>query len=136
MEDKKHILAINAIVVYQGKILIIKRNPTEIAYPWKWAMPGGKLERWETIHKTLVREIKEEVGLDIQDKIEFSSDFTFVRPDWHNVVWMVFKVYVDDDKVVLNKEFDDYKWIYPKEISNYDVIEWIIKDVKKAFWDK
>lgn len=136
MENKKHIVAITAIIKYGDKFLIIKRNPNEIAHPGKWAIPGGKAEKGESITDVLKREIKEEVGLDIEDEKEFVRDYTFVRPDGHNVIGFTFLVTATSDNVKLGRDFDDFKWIFPEELEEYDCIEGIKKDIKKAFPDK
>ena len=135
MDDKKHILAITALIKNQdgNKFLIIKRNVNEIAFPGKWAFPGGKLEKGETISTTLKREVKEEVGLDITDSKELLKDYTFVRKDGHNVVGMAFLVQASHQEVKLDKEFEDYKWITPDELKNYDHIEGMEKEVEQAF---
>src|SRR3989338_1731393 len=87
MDDKKHIVAVTAFIKNKSgnKFLIVKRNTNEIAYPGKWAFPGGKLEKGETLLKTLKREVLEEVGLEIDENKHYLKDYTFIRPDGHNV---------------------------------------------------
>jgi ADP-ribose pyrophosphatase YjhB (NUDIX family) len=54
-----------AIIPYpDNKILLIKRN----THPFIgfWALPGGRMDPGEIIEQTVVREVKEETGLDVK----------------------------------------------------------------------
>lgn len=54
-----------AIIPYpDNKILLIKRN----THPFIgfWALPGGRMDPGETIDQTVIREVKEETGLDVK----------------------------------------------------------------------
>jgi mutator protein MutT len=53
------------ILIEDGKILIVKQ---EVSRERHWSLPGGKLEYGETIEQCLVREVKEETGIDIKVK--------------------------------------------------------------------
>ena len=55
-----------AIINKENKLLIIKRDPNEIAFPDKWTIPGGKLQEGEDVERGLRREVKEEVNLNIE----------------------------------------------------------------------
>jgi 8-oxo-dGTP diphosphatase len=47
----------------ENRILLIKRTtPPFVGY---WAIPGGRVEPGETVEQTVVREAKEETGLDV-----------------------------------------------------------------------
>jgi 8-oxo-dGTP diphosphatase len=53
-----------AVIPYPpDKIILIKRStPPFVGY---WALPGGRVDPGETVEQTIVREVKEETGLDI-----------------------------------------------------------------------
>ncbi len=54
-----------AIIEFQPhKILLIKRDT--IPFKGYWALPGGRVDPGETVEQTVVREVKEETGLDVE----------------------------------------------------------------------
>lgn len=57
-------LAADAVIIKDGKILLVKRN-TE-PYRGFWALPAGRLEENETLEECCIREVKEETGLKVK----------------------------------------------------------------------
>jgi len=129
MDKKKHIVAITAVVVNGDKVLVMLRGKDEIAHPNKWGFPGGKVEQGETPLECLKREIMEEVGIEASD-FKFIKDFTFMRPDGHNVVGLNFFVKVDTFDVKLNSEFQEYRWVTLEELKQLDLI--VLDLIKEA----
>ncbi|MCK4453977.1 NUDIX hydrolase [Candidatus Parcubacteria bacterium] len=66
-----HIVAVTCLIENNGRFLLIKRSSKEDYYGGKWVFPGGKVEREEDVIQTLLREIKEETGLETQRKVAF-----------------------------------------------------------------
>ena len=54
-----------AILIKDGNILIAKRKSSDKLAD-KWEFPGGKIEKNETPEQCLIREIKEEFGIDVK----------------------------------------------------------------------
>src|SRR3954466_1896566 len=94
LKKELHRIAITAIIYRDdGKYLITKRSPTKKVHPGRWTVPGGGLSTDDYVHTpafhnqwygavttALIREVEEEVGLQIADP-RYLVDLTFIRPD-------------------------------------------------------
>jgi len=58
-------LVVAGIIEKNGKVLIAQRKEDCPREPLMWEFPGGKVERGETPAQSLKREIKEELGIEI-----------------------------------------------------------------------
>lgn len=66
MEDEKpHIRVVAAEITKDGAFLITQRKPTA-TLPLLWEFPGGKVEAGETDAEALVRELRENLGIEAQ----------------------------------------------------------------------
>jgi mutator protein MutT len=127
-----HIVTNSVILECDGKFLIIRRRPDEVAFPGKWEFVGGKLENGESLREGLKRETKEETGLELEENISFLRDYEFTRRDGHHVVGLVFVARAGKGKVKLCQDHTEYAWISPGEASKYDLIEGLGKELKQA----
>lgn len=71
------------IILHQGQFLLAKR-PAGKPYAGYWEFPGGKVEKGETVHQALARELKEELDIQIHeslawDVIEHDYPHAYVR---------------------------------------------------------
>jgi 8-oxo-dGTP diphosphatase len=70
--------SVRAAIFIEGKILLVKRKDIPI-----WELPGGAIDNSETPEEAVLREIKEETGIDanIDRKVAlYSSDSFFIKP--------------------------------------------------------
>ena len=86
---------VRAIIISQNKIILIKRIKSNETY---WVFPGGGVEPNEAKEEALIREIKEELGLDIKVKelfLERPSD----KPGTEGITEYFFKAEVIGGKL-------------------------------------
>ncbi len=145
IKDKElHRIVSTAIIIKDGKYLITKRSLNKKAFPGKWTVPGGGLEvgdyintpaynnQWyNALENSLKREVKEEVGLDMEN-LKYLTNLTFIRPD--NVPVITFSYYCQwkSGEVKLNEENIDYRWITADEAKNCDLIPGIDKEIEEV----
>ena len=91
---------VGAVLLQDNKILLTKRSATSKSYPNKFEFPGGKLEINETHKQALIRELKEE--LDIEVKFENIYDFTHNNLKLENLSLTLFIVSSWDGYIKLN----------------------------------
>ncbi|HEV7449450.1 MAG TPA: NUDIX domain-containing protein [Candidatus Paceibacterota bacterium] len=152
-----HRIAITGIIWKQDadgtyRYLITKRSPTKKAWPNKWTVPGGGLEtkdymdgkatyansespQWYgAVVNTLKREIKEEVGLEVEDE-QYLLDLTFIRPDGIPAIVLSFYCKYKSGEVVLQEsDCTESAWVSVGELKNYELIQGIdheIEDVEE-----
>ena len=120
-------VAVKAIVLYKGKALVIKREEHDEIGAGIWEFAGGKLEFGEGLEDSLLREIKEETGLDAKvESLLYAS--TFFTDPARQVVILGYKCSVFNDSVVLSEEHSEYKWVTEQELRAL-LAPGIIKDL-------
>jgi dihydroneopterin triphosphate diphosphatase len=97
------------------KVLLLKRDTSVLRDVWCYI--GGGIEEGEKAWEAALREVKEETG--ITDLSLYSSNqFDQIYSPKENYIYIapVFVGYVDESqKVNLNYEHSDYKWVSFKE---------------------
>lgn len=146
MGDKNrylHEVVITAIIVKDGKYLIARRSPNLKRFPGMWTVPGGRMETsdylqltkdtehywYNVLERTLEREVKEEVGININN-IEYVTSLATVHSDGSpSIVISCMADYVSGDINLQKDELEEYKWVDLKEAKNYNLIDGIYDEL-------
>ncbi len=110
-------MAAVALVDIDGRVLIARR-PEGKAMAGLWEFPGGKLQAGETPEAALVRELREELGIDTRSSclapIAFAShayeDFHLIMPLYVCRVWQ---------GSVTAREGQELAWVRPARLADY-----------------
>ena len=66
------IVGVGAVVMHEGKLLLVKRGVEPAK--GRWSIPGGVVELGEGVRDAVIREVKEECGLDIEIVMDTPMD--------------------------------------------------------------
>lgn len=117
----KEIKVVAAIIKNKDKILATKRGYGEFINMWEF--PGGKIESGETKEQALVREIKEELNIEISvDK--FAIDIEYQYPNFY-LFMSCFMCSIKEGSIEL-LEHNDGKWITKEELNT---LNWLPADI-------
>ena len=106
-----------ALVDPDGRVLIAQR-PDGKSMAGLWEFPGGKVESGERPEQTLIRELREELAIAVNEAC--LAPFTFAShayADFH----LLMPLYVCRrwEGTVTPQENQAFKWVRPKELSAY-----------------
>lgn len=100
----------------KGEILMLER----MKFPFGWACPAGHMEKGETQANCMVREVKEETGIEVRKHKMLIHEFV----EWNECSrgvkghdWTVFEILDWEGEVVANKESRNMKWVSVDEIK-------------------
>ena len=121
----KQIKVVAGLILQNNKLLICQR-PNFKDHPLKWEFPGGKIKNDETNEEALIREINEELSINIINCEELIS-YNFNYKDQNKRVFIYFYLVNNFSGKVLNNFHKELKWIEIKDIREYDFLEGDLK---------
>ena len=109
------LVAACALIDPDGRVLVAQR-PEGKSMAGLWEFPGGKIEAGERPEETLIRELGEELGIQVQEPC--LAPFTFAShayPDFH----LLMPLYLCRrwEGTVTAKEHGALKWLRPEDLS-------------------
>lgn len=105
-----------AIILFDNKVLVAQRSEI-MKLPLKWEFPGGKLEKDESEEDCIIREIKEELNIEIQI-IKRLKDSLFNYDAYKiNLIPFIVK-YISGD--IILAEHKEFKLLDKAELEDLD----------------
>lgn len=122
---KKQIKVVGAAIIRDNKVLAMQRSD-QMTLSGMWEFPGGKIEPNETEEAALVREIKEELNVDIE-VLDYINEASYSY-DFGKVFLKVYTARIIAGDISM-EEHSDSKWLNPDELST---INWAPVDIPAA----
>jgi 8-oxo-dGTP pyrophosphatase MutT (NUDIX family) len=112
---EKFPVSVKAVIVRDGKFLMLK---SERKGPDGFSFPGGLVEKGESLEEALVREVKEETGLEVNPGKVFYSE-KYIHPLGSETIGVYFSSSLLGGKIALGSEADhkfvSLDWVLPKD---------------------
>lgn len=115
---RRRIRVVGAMIERNGRYLITQRPPTA-TLPLLWEFPGGRVEEGEGDEEALMRELAEEMGIDVEVE-ERTIHVQHAYPDY-DIDFRVFRCRLlssEDD--VHHLRVYAHRWVLPGELDDYE----------------
>ncbi len=111
------LVAACALIDSDGRVLIAQRGPGG-AMAGLWEFPGGKIEPGERPEETVIRELKEELAIDVKEAC--LAPFTFVSHRYEGFA-LLMPLYITRrwSGTPIPREHQALKWVRPRDLVNY-----------------
>lgn len=120
-------LAAHAWIQKNGKFLVVRRSATDSFMPLTWDTPGGSLDFGEDPIDAVIRESKEEAGLDVKVNKLIYCHNQFYSDTGHHWFALVYECEIIGDQTVNIdlSEHDEYRWVTLEELKDLPKIHFL-----------
>lgn len=127
-KNKAFLVSLKALIFQKERLLVIKNTAEKWGRKSQWELPGGLLEIDEGLKEGLIREVREETGLEISvgsvitawDHWEHSFRFGDERVLDVRIVEIAFVCQRIGGRIVLSEEHSQLKWATRPELRRLD----------------
>jgi mutator protein MutT len=120
---KQPFVGVGAVLVRDGEILLEKRKNEP--GKGKWSIPGGLVELGETVEEAVIREVKEETGLDVEkpeqvDVVDGITKDENGRVKYHFVI-IDFFLRLRGGELEASSDAEDLRWVRLDQVERCDL---------------
>jgi mutator protein MutT len=135
IHPSRPVVGVGAVVVSDDRVLVIRRAHEPLK--GEWSLPGGAVELGESLQAAVVREVREETGLDVEvgplvevvDRVQRAPDG---RVAYHFVVVDYLCRPRGEARPTSGSDADDVRWAAVGELTELGVTRVAIDVVRKA----
>ncbi len=139
---ERPVVGVGGVVIDEGRALLIRRGSEPLR--GEWSIPGGTLELGETLAEGVMRELREETGIEVRvlEQIEvFERIFTEKssrktrkkkRPRYHFVIVDYLCERVSGEPCA-GSDVTDVAYAREEELEKFHLTETALRVIRKAF---
>ena len=125
-EAKRVVAAI--LMRTDGRVLLLRRSMQHRTNPGQWCFVTGYIEPGEEPAAAAVREVQEELGLEVQ--VEREGQTVIVETEYGTLHVYPFLCPADVEEIKLDWEHTAYQWIEPQQLYDFDHVPQLDEDLK------
>ena len=110
-----------ALILHAGKLLICQRRRKD-SFPLKWEFPGGKVRSGEALKAALVRELREELGVESSVGREVYRTRHRYQEHPREVELVFFVATLTNPQAIRNLAFEAIVWAPHTSLPDYDFL--------------
>ena len=119
-------LSVGAVVVHDGSLLLVRRGHGPAA--GQWSVPGGRIEWGETIAEAVVRELREETGLEgvcgeMLGWVEIIDDDHDRHPTHHFVVLDFVATVLEHGEPIAGDDAAEVRWVPLADVLDLNIVD-------------
>jgi len=117
------IVGVGAVIICNGKILLEKRKSEPGM--GRWSIPGGLVELGENIEQAVMREVKEETGLEVEKPELFDVVDNVIRDEddriKYHFVMVDYFLKFKSGTLKAASDAEELRWVILDEVEKYDL---------------
>jgi mutator protein MutT len=118
---KPDLTVVAALILRDSRILVCQRRRDD-THSLQWEFPGGKIEPGEAPQEALVRELREELGVEATIGRELFRARHRYRESGPELQVIFFQAHVDHLAALQNLVFEGFEWADPSTLPTYDFL--------------
>ncbi|EEM40793.1 MutT/NUDIX [Bacillus thuringiensis serovar sotto str. T04001] len=126
-------VSVRGILIEDEKVLLVKQKVANR----NWSLPGGRVENGETLEEAIIREMREETGLEVKiKKLLYVCDKPDASPSLLHITFLLERI--EGEITLPSNEFDhnpihDVQMVPIKDLSQYGFSEIFITLISGGF---